>query len=113
MPQDEPTLGEVLRRLEEVSRQMIELARELKEDRAANAATFVRQDVYIAQRLADQSTVADLHGDIRSVKDDIKAVKEDRQKDIEWRRQHNLTLAGITITALVSISLTIVTILTR
>ena len=50
---DEPTLGEVIRRLDDVSRQLVELTREIKDDRAANAATFVRQDVYVAQRHAD------------------------------------------------------------
>ena len=52
MPED-PTLGEILRRLDELSRQLIDLTREIKEDRTVAATTYVRQDVYQAQRLAD------------------------------------------------------------
>jgi hypothetical protein len=103
---EEPTLGEILRRLDDVSRQLIDLTREIKDDRAATAATYVRQDVYLAQRLADQSVVADLHGDIRTVKDE-------RKKDNDWKRQQNLTLAGLTVTVLVSIALAIVNIVAR
>ena len=106
MPQDEPTLGEVLRRIDALVDQVTTLASEMKDDRRESAKTFVRQDVYIAQRLADQAVVSDLHGDLATV-------KAERQKDLEWRRQINLTLAAITITALVSIAIAIATILTR
>lgn len=103
---DEPTLGEVIRRLDDVSRQLVELTREIKDDRSANAATFVRQDVYVAQRQADGAVVADLHGEIRTL-------KESRQKDSDWRRQQNLSLAVVAIGAVVSIALAIVNILAR
>lgn len=103
---DEPTLGEVLRRLDEVSRQLVDITREIKEDRSAAAATYVRQDVYIAQRQADAAVVADIHGDIKSIKDD-------RRKDNDWKRQQNLSLAALAITVLVSIALAIVNIVAR
>ena len=103
---DEPTLGEVLRRLDEVSRQLIDTSREMKEDRKSAAATYVRQDVYIAQRQADAAVLADTHGDIQSIKDD-------RRKDADWKRQQNLFLAGLTITALVSIAIAIANIVAR
>lgn len=105
-PQSEPTLGEVLRRLDDLSRQMLDLVREIKEDRSENAKTFVRQDVYIAQRLADQAVTADLAGDLQSLKDD-------RKKDLDGQRQRNLTLGLFAITTLVSIALSIVNILAR
>ena len=69
---DEPTLGETLRRLEELSRQMIDLTREIKEDCATPAASYVRRDVYGAQRQADAAVMADLHGDNPSVREDCK-----------------------------------------
>lgn len=94
-------MGEVLRRLDEVSRQLIDLAREMKDDRDKAAATFVRQDVYLAQRLADQAVVADLNGDIR-------AVNKAREADAGWRRQVLLTLAVLAISTLVSIALAVV-----
>ena len=103
---DDPTLGEILRRLDELSRQLIDLTREIKEDRTVAATTYVRQDVYLAQRLSDQAVVADLHGD-------ISAVREERKKDNDWRRQLNLALATLAITVLVSISLAIVNFVAR
>lgn len=102
----EPTLGEVLRRLDEVSRQLVDLTREIKEDRVTAAATFVRQDVYLAQRQADQAVMADLHGEVATVRDD-------RRKDQDVQRQRNLTLAALAITSLVSIALGIANILAR
>lgn len=103
---DEPTLGEVLRRLDDLISKVGDLAKELKEDRASAAATFVRQDVYVAQRLADQAVVADLNGDIQ-------AVKADRAKDSDWKRQQNLSLAVMAITVLVSIALAIANFVAR
>jgi hypothetical protein len=103
---DDPTLGEILRRLDDLSRQLIDLTREIKEDRTTSAATYVRQDVYLAQRHADAAVLADIHGDIA-------AVREERKKDNDWRRQLNLALASLTITVLVSISLAIVNIVAR
>ena len=103
---EEPTLGEVLRRLDDLINKVAELTQELKDDRNNAAATYVRQDVYIAQRQADAAVVADIHGDIKSIKDD-------RRKDNDWRRQQNLSLAGLTITVLVSIALAIINIVAR
>ena len=101
---DEPTLGEVIRRLDDITRQLVDLTRELKEDRSSAAATFVRQDVYMAQRHADHATTADLHGDIQTI-------RTDRAKDLDWRRQVLLWGAGLTITTLVSIALAITAVL--
>lgn len=117
-PGDEPTMGEVMRRLDEVSRQMLELAREMKDDRQVNAATFVRQDVHLAQRQADQAVVADLHHDIGNVKAEIGSVKTDfdreidtvkadRNADIAFRRQVLLAFAVGGLTELVTIALAV------
>lgn len=103
---DEPTIGEVIRRLDSIALQLTEVVKEIKDDRADNAKTFVRQDVYIAQRQADQAVVADLHGDIRTV-------KADRQKDTESQRQRNLTMAVLAISSVISIALGIAGILAR
>jgi hypothetical protein len=97
---DEPTMGEVLRRLDEVSRQLLDLAAQMREDRDKAAATFVRQDVYQAQRIADQAVVADLNGDIR-------AVNKARESDAGFRRQVWLTMGALAITTLVTIVIAI------
>lgn len=101
LPDHEPTTGEVLRRLDEVSQQMRDIAQQLREDRLASAATYVRQDVYMAQRQADSAVVADLAGDVM-------AINRARESDAGWRRQVLLTLAVLAISTLVSIALAIV-----
>lgn len=45
----EPTLGEVFRRLDEVSRQLSSLADQMGKDRVAAEIVFVRKDVYAAE----------------------------------------------------------------
>lgn len=106
-PINEPTLGEVLRRLDEVSRQLIDIVREIKEDRVDAAKTYVRQDVYIAERQASNAVVADLHGDIQSVKGElgreIRGIKDDRKSDLGWRRQMWLAIGGLAVTTLIGI----------
>jgi hypothetical protein len=105
-PNSEPTLGEVLRRLEEVSRQLLDVTHELKEDRKATAATYVRQDVYIAQRQADAAIVADLAGDMQSMRDE-------RKTDVGFRRQVWLTLGALAISMLVTIVIAIANFVAR
>ena len=105
-PNGEPTLGEVMRRLDEVAKQLGRMANEMREDRQQNAATFVRQDVYIAQRHADQAVVADLHGDIRTVKDE-------RKQDQASRRQIWLSLGIAALSTVTAIALAVVNLLAR
>jgi hypothetical protein len=110
-PTSEPTMGEILRRLDEVSRQMIDLAREMKDDRSAAAATYVRQDVYFAQRQAMESMIADLHGDVKQTETnlgrEIAIIKDDRKSDVNFRRQVWLTMGALAITTLVTIVIAI------
>lgn len=102
----EPTMGEVLRRLDEVSRQLLDLAGQMREDRNTAAATFVRQDVYQAQRIADQAVVADLNGDIR-------AVKKSHESDAGFRRQVWLTMGALAVTSLITVAIAIINFLAR
>lgn len=94
---DEPSRGEIVRRLDRIDAQQAEILRELKADRAEVAKTYVRQDVYLAQRKGDAAVLADLHGDLGEV-------RREREKDIAWRRQVLLWLGGITITLLLGIA---------
>jgi hypothetical protein len=128
MDHNEPTLGEVLRRLDDVSRELKDVLREMKDDRAANAATYVRRDVYLAERTTIEANVADLHGDIKKgiadlhrdiekVADglgrEVKSVKEDRKNDINFRRQVWLALGTVALTLLVTIVLSVINLLAR
>lgn len=103
---NEPTMGEVLRRLDEVSRQLLDLAGQMRDDRDKAAATFVRQDVYQAQRIADQAVVADLHGDIRSI-------NKSRESDAGFRRQVWVTIGTLSISMLVTIVIAIANFVAR
>jgi uncharacterized protein (DUF1778 family) len=114
----EPTMGEVLRRLDEVSRQLLDLAAQMREDRDKAFTTFVQQAVYnerektyAAQRLADQAVVADLHGDLKTVETnlvrDVEAIRKARESDTGFRRQVWLTLGALAITTLVTIVIAI------
>src|SRR5690348_17825354 len=101
MTQAEPTMGEVMRRLDEVARQMTELAREMKEDRAAAAATFVRQDVYIAQRQADQAVTTDVATDLITLRRDMETTESKRVATIRWVVGVVLIPIGLALLALV------------
>ena len=101
---DPPTLGEVMRRLDSIVAQLGQIAAELKQDRSDAARTYVRQDLYLAQRQADAAVTADLQGDIQSI-------KTDRNRDAQQRRQMVMWLAGLTVTVLLGIASIVVSIL--
>jgi galactokinase/mevalonate kinase-like predicted kinase len=54
------TNAEIMRRLEEVTGQQREILREMREDRALMAATYVRQDVYDARHNALKKDVEEI-----------------------------------------------------
>lgn len=107
-PINEPTLGEVLRRIDGLTAQVAQLVSELKEDRAQAAATYMRRDVYIAERQAANAVVSDLQSDLSAVKVDlgreIKGLKDERRTDNDKRRQMWLAIGGLTITSLIGIA---------
>lgn len=94
---DEPTMGEVIRRLDAIAGQLTDVVRELKDDRRLNAQTFVRQDVYTAQRRADHAVVADVAGDVIAVRKElgrhVDGQAEKQRADAAFRRQVFLGLA--------------------
>lgn len=99
---DEPTLGEVMRRLDETSKQLAELAGQMREDRNHAAQTYVRQDVYLAQRQADQAVVADLQGDVSRVEHHANTIEDKRRANVRWAVGIALTVAAL-IVAVVSV----------
>jgi len=115
---DPPNLGEVLRRIDDLSRQIVSLVSELKEDRAQAAKVYLRADVYNAERNAQNAIVADLHRDLGNSDAKLRAemtmlrtdqdtkfaaIETDRKGDLAWRRQVLLFMAGIAISSLLSI----------
>lgn len=105
MPELEPpTLGEVMRRLDNIVTELGKIASEMKQDRLDAAKTYVRQDLYVAQRQSDQAVTADVHADIQ-------ALKAERARDQQQRRQMNMWLAGLTVTVLLGIASIVVSIL--
>lgn len=105
-PASEPTLGEVVRRLDEVSRQLVNIVERLERRDTYIEENFVRQRVWIEARKGDQGVVANLA-------QDIGALQQDRRTDAGWRRQQTLTLIVLGITTLVSIALAVANIVVR
>ena len=110
---DEPTIGEVIRRLDSIAAQLTEVVKEIKDDRADNAKTYVRQDVYVAQQQTAQAVVADVHGDIAALRADhdreINAIKAQRTADSNFRRQVLLGFALGGVGWLLTIALFVIT----
>ena len=102
---DEPTLGEVLRRISDLSSQVAALVAEIKQDRIDAAKTFVRQDVYIVEQNMQNAVVSDLNGDIKTMREDLKAEKASR-------RQIWLAISAIAV-SLLSIFVTIIIAIVR
>lgn len=76
-PADGVTLGEVVRRLEEVSRQLTELVANLN-------TTYVRKDVYEVQQKVDEETMKELRVDLDAI--------------VEQQRQNRrLALSGVAL----------------
>jgi hypothetical protein len=94
---DEPTLGEVMRRLEETSRQLAGIADRMREDRSDAAKTYVRQDVYLAQRQADHAVVSDLQSDISAVGTKLEGTEAARKANVRWAIGTGLALAAVLV----------------
>jgi hypothetical protein len=107
VPDREPTLSEVLRRMEHTSTtltslsgRMSEVLSELKEARLHADATYARREVMSAWRDADRASLLE-------VRSDIEEIKKVHESDINWKRQMTLGLGTIVISSLVAIALSI------
>lgn len=106
MPDQPPTIGEVIRRLDALARSIEELGKEIREDRKEAAATYVRRDLYVAERLADQTVTADLAREIG-------AIREDRKSDAGFRRQVLLGLSLAAIGSMTSVMVLVISLVVR
>jgi cell division protein FtsB len=97
---DEPTLGEAMRRLDAVARQLDALAKTMADDRRDFASTYVRYDVYTARHSHLETRVKDLEDDSQ--------LKE--KTAAETRRQFVFLVLGIAIPAVIGLLLGIASI---
>ena len=94
---DDPQPGEIMRRLDEVSRQLADIGRRMDEREKQAAATYVRQDVYMANRQADQAVAANLSGDLRVLEDKQDRSETQRRAAMRVNVANGIALAGVVI----------------
>lgn len=82
---DEPTIGEAMRRLDAVSKQMETLARQMAEDRRDFASTYVRYDLYETRHLSLDRRVTLLESD------------NETRDQIQDDQRRKYTLAAVTV----------------
>jgi ElaB/YqjD/DUF883 family membrane-anchored ribosome-binding protein len=106
-PINEPTLGEVLRRIDGLTQQVRELVAELKEDRVAAERTYMRQDVFASERKTLESNLSDVRTDITAVAKSTEArferLEERQRADATSRRQQWTAIGTCAVMALLAI----------
>lgn len=70
---DQPTLGDLARRLQDLADQGKALADRLDRDREAHQRSYMPRELYAAMHTADNAVVADLARDIRACRDSVNA----------------------------------------
>lgn len=93
----EPTLGEVLRRLEEVVRQLTDISSQMKADRVEASNTYVRKDVYGAEYTSHERRLKDL--------EDENQTREKQAADT--RRQFIFLVLSLAIPVIASLLLSV------
>ena len=93
---DQPTLGEVVRRLDDTVKQVTGLVDRLEKRDRYVEEHFVRNAVWLEARKADQMMVANLH-------QDIGALNKGRENDTNFRRQIILAVIGAFAAGVVAI----------
>ena len=98
---DEPTIGEAMRRLDSVSKQMETLGRQMAEDRRDFASTYVRFDLYDSRHRGLDRRVTLMETE-----------NENREKaDDDRRKQITIIVIGVALTAVASLLVSMVTLL--
>lgn len=106
MSADDPTPGEIWRRMEQVSQQLADIASRLERRDTYIEENFVRSRVWIEARKADQAATANLQ-------QDIGALQTQQETDRNWRRTANLTIAVALIGNLLTIAGLVISIVSR
>ena len=94
----EPSNTELVRRVEEVSKQLADVVGELREDRRRAEQRYVPRELWIEARDADKARV-------RDVERDVEALAKQRELDLTWRRQVLLALAVAALAAVASFAI--------
>ena len=94
---DEPTLGEVMRRLDSLVSTVSDLVHQLREDRRHNANTYVRRDWQEEARNADHAMIREIAKDVAEMQRqrdlDAKAQRAEAERQSNFRRQVGLGAA--------------------
>lgn len=102
----EPTLGEIARRLDRIEGQQTQILNELKADRVESARTYLRQDVWVAERNLLNAALSDTRTDVSAIDGKVdryhESYKQDRAADATNRRTLVLWLVSLTVSTLVS-----------
>ncbi|MGH3478403.1 MAG: hypothetical protein ACRDQD_16385 [Nocardioidaceae bacterium] len=93
---DEPTVGEVVRRLANIAGDFAGIRDEMRTIRDEMRTDFVRKETYNAHRDANKAA-------IDTVRDDVAGLKKERDDNAKWRRTASLTLAVAAVGWLVTI----------
>lgn len=93
-PDSAPTLGEVMRRLDQTATQLAELATQMRNDRDRADVRFVPRGEWKEGRETDRSRVTDVAKDV----DELKA------KDIANASSRRQFLFGLALTAITSLA---------
>jgi len=116
VPLDPPTLAELMRRLDEMAVRQEKILEEIKQDRATMASTYVRQDVYMAERQMANAVAADIRTDVTQLENtmvrEFREIDDTRKAEQAQRRQMLMWLGGLTVTILLTIAGFIVSITT-
>jgi hypothetical protein len=102
----DPTPGEIMRRLDEVSASLLRIVAEIASDRKRAEQLYVLREAWGLARAADQSKV-------HEVEKDVEGLKKDRDGDLTYRRQIMLALAIASFSAIISVAIAIFSVLVR
>jgi hypothetical protein len=103
-PDSQPTLGEVMRRLDDTSSQLARLADQMRTDRDRADMRFVPRGEWVEGRRADQGRIAETEKDVVEIKGKETARE---QADTTWRRQILLAFAVAAFSGIVSVAVAI------
>lgn len=97
MSADDPTPGEIWRKLEDLTKQIGALVERLERRDNYVEENFVRSRVWLEARKADQGAVA-------NVVQDVGALQKQQETDRAWRRQLGLSVALALVSSLLAIA---------
>ena len=109
----EPTLHEVVRRLDDVAHQITNLVTKIDSDRRRDADTYVNRESYREYQRLVEATFKAHAGDSEDLERDIKALEEVNRDGEKWRRQASFNLAVLAVGWLLTIALALFAFLTR